>query len=576
MTHKTNFLKIYTILLAFAALLGCIILASGQMDWDQTPVNTTCGQIAYSSPVIQKIAVNKDTNSALFFLNWSRNKSDLQLTITSPDGERMPPASNYLQHEKGGWYEFYLFRNPQRGLWSLEIASNNSSEGEDKYCLMVELVENKTQSEDRAEFNDIFTDRGMDRDCDGQIDRIAIRVGLNVRSRGMYSVGGSLCDSDGDSTAQLNGTFLDPGAQSIVLLFPAPDVEGKLTLKNLTLYDADRDILSRMDEAYTTKAYHNIQTNLSLAMLTGDYADRGIDVNGDGFYDLLTIDVGVDVESPGEFTLTGTLFDRSNREVAWSIAHENLSAGYQKMMLGFDGKTIWKHGVSGPYMLKDLVLSSDNWYLNDIERKDYATSAYNFTAFVDPIYPQYLLSGSGSGELLLIFTIREVLPVFSGMYNQDLVGINMPPLSSPWNFNGSKAGYAYDMPGIHLPGKPNDFNVTAQGVKDLNIGLRKSPVKNGINATRTWVTSQINADPAGKAIARTDLISPGTYHVKIFGEAAENASQVNLTLTLVKKLMIKGDFRLLINTTGFPVGNYSEAVGKVYNNLHFFLMLVSD
>jgi hypothetical protein len=292
-------------------------------------------------------------------------------------------------------------------------------------------------------------------------------------------------------------------------------------------------------------------------MLTGDYADRGIDVNGDGFYDLLTIDVGVDVESPGEFTLTGTLFDRSNREVAWSIAHENLSAGYQKMMLGFDGKTIWKHGVSGPYMLRDLVLSSDNWYLNDIERKDYATSAYNFTAFVDPIYPQYLLSGSGSGELLLIFTIREVLPVFSGMYNQDLVGINMPPLSSPWSVNGSKAGYAYDMPGIHLPGKPNDFNVTAQGVKDLNIGLRKSPVKNGINATRTWVTSQINSDPAGKAIARTDLISPGTYHVKIFGEAAENASQVNLTLTLVKKLMIKGDFRLLINTTGFPVGNYS-------------------
>jgi hypothetical protein len=133
----------------------------------------------------------------------------------------------------------------------------------------------------------------------------------------------------------------------------------------------------------------------------------------------------------------------------------------------------------------------------------------------------------------------------------------MPPLSSPWNFNGSRAGYSYDMPGIHLPGKPTDFNVTAQGVKDLNIGLRKSPVEKGINATRTWVTSQIKADPAGKAVARTDLISPGTYHVKIFGEAAENASQVNLTLTLVKKLMIKGDFRLLINTTGFPVGNYS-------------------
>jgi len=120
----------------------------------------------------------------------------------------------------------------------------------------------------------------------------------------------------------------------------------------------------------------------------------------------------------------------------------------------------------------------------------------------------------------LNFTVREVLPVFSGRYNQDLVGINMPPLSSPWSVNGSSIGYAYDMLGIHLPAKPNDFYVTAQGVKDLNIGLRKSPVKDGINATRTWVTSQINADPTGKAIARTDLVSPGSYHAKIFGEAA--------------------------------------------------------
>jgi len=262
---------------------------------------------------------------------------------------------------------------------------------------MVELVENKGQRDDGAEFNGFISDRGMDRDCDGQINQIAIKVGLNVGSPGLYSVGGWLCDSDGDSTVQLNGTFLDPGAQSIVLLFPAPDAEEKLILRNLTLYDANKEILSRKDVAYATKAYHKIQMNLSLATLTGEYTDRGIDVNGDGFYDLLSVDAGVNVESPGEFTLTGTLFDRNNQEVAWSIAHENLSQGYQNITLEFDGKTIWTHGVSGPYMLKDLVLSSNNLSLNDMGRKDYATSAYNYTEFVDPVYPQYILSGSGSG-----------------------------------------------------------------------------------------------------------------------------------------------------------------------------------
>ena len=52
------------------------------------------------------------------------------------------------------------------------------------------------------------------------------------------------------------------------------------------------------------------------------------------------------------------------------------------------------------------------------------------------------------------------------------------------------------------------------------------------------------------------LISPGIYDARIFGDAA-NVSQVDLTMTLVKKIFINGKFHLSINTTGFPAGNYS-------------------
>jgi|GEM_PF-3346561 len=68
--------------------------------------------------------------------------------------------------------------------------------------------------------------------------------------------------------------------------------------------------------------------------------------------------------------------------------------------------------------------------------------------------------------------------------------------------------------------------------------LLKDPVKTGINKTRVWVTSQVVADKNSTAATTNDMLSPGIYHIKIFGDAADNASRVNLTMTLIKKLMV--------------------------------------
>ena len=133
----------------------------------------------------------------------------------------------------------------------------------------------------------------------------------------------------------------------------------------------------------------------------------------------------------------------------------------------------------------------------------------------------------------------------------------MPPISSNWTVKGSRTGYSYDLPGVHMPNKPNNFIVMARGVKNLNVGVRKDPVKNGINFTRSWISAQSVADADGTASVENDLISPGRYQFKIFGEAAENVSQVDLTMTLVKKIIVNGRFNLAINTSGFPTGEYS-------------------
>jgi len=293
------------------------------------------------------------------------------------------------------------------------------------------------------------------------------------------------------------------------------------------------------------------------AILSGEYKDRAVDVDGDGLYDLLIVEAGVEVTYPGEYSLMGFLYTLGDVEVVWSIDHRRFEVGNQTMILEFDGKTIETSGMDGPYRLKKVVLSSGSspagQQICDHLPEAYQTGAYNSSEFADPTRSEKTISGTGYGELLLTFTVEDAAPVYSGRYSYDIVNITIPPISTPIEVAGSKTGYAYTLPGIFMPDKPNNFTVTAEGVKNLNIGLKKPQGER----IRTWVSTQVEASEEGMATEETDLISPGSYHVKIFGDALDDVTMVNLTMTMEKKLIIEGEFSLGIDTTGFPSGNYS-------------------
>ncbi len=312
------------------------------------------------------------------------------------------------------------------------------------------------------------------------------------------------------------------------------------------------------------------------AGLTGNYSDRGIDINGDGKFEYLNIDVGVQIEYPGEYSLNGYLYDHNDKEVVWSVDHRNFTYGEHTMQLAFDGKTIQKRGLNGPYRLGNLSFTwgSATMGLIPCARLDdaYETALYNSSDFVDPVSTDKILSGFGKGEILLTLTIETIVPTFSGRYMYDIVGLNIPPLSTPVEIIGldpkkfPRGGYDYKLQGMYIPGKPNNFTITARGVKNLNVGLMKLQG----DRERTWVSSQFLADESAMAKAETDLISPnGSYHVKIFGDSLENETEVDLQMTVVKKLIVNGQFDLLINTTGFPAGNYSYSAKALNGSFCF-------
>ena len=337
---------------------------------------------------------------------------------------------------------------------------------------------------------------------------------------------------------------------------------GPYRIKDLYLYDDKGNRMDAFQGDFTTKAYDVPEKELPAAELNGKYEDYGSDVNGDGIYDYLTIDVGVEVIDPGNYSLMGYLYDNNGRNVVWSLGSGEMVPGTNTIHMDFDGKTIWGHKFNGTYRLKDLRLfrgdsENENLSLEDIREDAYATRSYDFTQFVDPIWPEKILSGSGSGEMLLTILVKTVIPVFRERYSLDIVGVNMPPVSSNWTVTGSKYGYSYDLPGIHMPAKPNNFTILASGVKDLNVGVKKDPVEDGINSTRSWISARSVAGKDGMATIENDQISPGRYQFKVFGEAAENSTKVDLEMRIVKKLLINGNFRLALNMSGLPSGNYS-------------------
>lgn len=271
-----------------------------------------------------------------------------------------------------------------------------------------------------AKLNGICFDYGIDENNNGLYEAIAVNVGISVFSTGNYTVGGLLCSSNGSEViAATNQSYLDNRNRFvsnayIVLKFYGAEASGHRYLRNLTLYDSRGNLLNQIDNAYLTRPYSTLESVLMLpegaqqanfseyngssetvpmlpedgqpANLTGYFKDYGTGKNGDKPYDFLTIEVGVNVQMPGEYTLDGSLYSASGSEIVWSLDHENLSAGHHVMKLNFDGKTISGCKIDGPFCLGDLELFSGSFdkgytpYIIDIE--EYKTSAYKYTDFV--------------------------------------------------------------------------------------------------------------------------------------------------------------------------------------------------
>ncbi len=540
----------------------------------------TCSQLDTLASLNYTVTIGPDISTASFALNWKNEAGKIKMDLQTPGGQWIRSEGNsFAIYKESNTSLTYLIERPATGRWVMRISPGNQQTVHEDYCITAHLVKMKSADQYTARFSGLFSDNARDEDKDGIDDHIAIEASVSVKAAEKYSAMGVLVNvQNGEKIRINNAAFLNIGAHNI--RFDLFDLKspGPYRIESLSLYDENGNEIDKFVGDYITKIYKTNNDNRTAsgqrAKLTGRNSDYGSDINNDGLFEYLTVDVGVMVYDPGNYSVMGYLYDENGKDVVWSLGSGILPIGSNTLHMDFDGKSIERHKFNGTYRLKELQLvrgdsAIENLSMVDIMMDATITHPYDYREFVDPVWPEKSLSGDGKGEILLTIQVSSILPVFHGRYSMDIVGASMPPISSNWTVTGTEKGYSYDLPGIHMPSKPNNFTIQASNVKNLNVGVKKDPVEGRSNITRTWISTRANADKDGIARIDNDMISPGRYQFKIFGDAIDNATQVALEMKVVKKLLINGRFDLALNTSGFPTSNYSINAKAINESVRF-------
>jgi len=335
------------------------------------------GHISTGETISRTLSIDT-TGQSIFALTWMTQT--LSLTLVNPDGVTIDP--NYAMSNPSivtfdsgpagnglpGWMT-YAFTNTVPGSWTLGISAPDAG----------------PDGTDWAAIAAFASDR-------------ALEVGIGA---GIYQIG---------DTATLTATLTSgatgiAGATVSVDLARADSVTDTLTLTDMGgghyqgTYDipdapgyVEATFTANGDDGGTafSRQYSQLLSIMpQTGQLTGSYADRAADENGDGRADALEVDVGIEFSKAGDYNLAADL-RVGDQIVAQSSKTFSVTAGIQTVTLRFDGRDIYNSKLDGPYTLTNLVLVDLQAAVPTIMQSDlYTTAAYAYAEF-KPINTLYL------------------------------------------------------------------------------------------------------------------------------------------------------------------------------------------
>ncbi len=217
------------------------------------------------------------------------------------------------------------------------------------------------------------------------------------------------------------------------------------------------------------------------ARLNNLFNESTADPNGNGLFDELDINVGVDVLQAGDFELTAVLRDLADSVITTAtystIIHNQspLPIGNHSLQLQFDGRDISRHGEDGPYKLTNVTLVdlADNSIQVDYQQNPYTTASYSASNFERPIFSltgnitETPLDTTGNGKYDILSISLELDVAVSGFYNfnaqmTDTTGNNIVWAINSKNMNVGLNTVVLEFDGLKIneAGLNGPYNIT--------------------------------------------------------------------------------------------------------------------
>ena len=236
----------------------------------------------------------------------------------------------------------------------------------------------------QAIFTGSYADEGIDIDGDGLFDYLRVSAEINVTTGGLFNIYVNADDLNTDEITWLNESVMLPtGTQTISFNLLGLDIRqhninGPYSISFL-LYDQFGNEIDLQNNILTTASYRSTDFEEKDATFSTNITEYGEDINGDGLFDYLKFDVGINVFSAKEYTVEGGLYDSSGNAIEIVKTITYLDTGYQVVTLTFNGLTINQNKVDGQLSLRYLSISGSPQI--DFILDAHTTGIFNFSDF---------------------------------------------------------------------------------------------------------------------------------------------------------------------------------------------------
>lgn len=227
----------------------------------------------------------------------------------------------------------------------------------------------------------------VDDNGNGLADRLHIDVPLQVRQPGDYTIVAEMYGT-GPVVAVMTTTNLLAGVVNVPLDLSGIDIfrsrqDGPYQLRALRVEDSTGALVTSSPPSPISSAYSYLQFEHSgITISATDYVDTGMDIDNDGDYDYLRLDMGVFSDrATTDQHLIIELEDKNGVTIETKQLGIALNSGMNAVIADFAGNAIFAHGVDGPYQVASVTLLDEDGNVIDAQHMGHATQAYAYTNF---------------------------------------------------------------------------------------------------------------------------------------------------------------------------------------------------